>query len=225
MHINNDISTIIPFGAWAGKRCLLIGGGPSLSNFDPNLISNEFTIGINKAFVKFSCTINYGMDYRFYEQLTHVDGKDKEKLSLHEQWVNYKGIKVFLKMDNNSKFDGGVYTIKKLSQKVLRFDLSEGIYPGGNSGFGALMLAVALGATKIGLLGYDFKVDKDCNRTHWHQGYGQKIDHMERVLRNFKAGFEAIAPKIEEHKILVFNLNPNSNLKCFPFAGIEEFLK
>jgi len=214
------LSSIIPYGHWAGGRCLIIGGGPSLSGFNFKSISGEFTIGINKAFISFNPTVNYSMDYRLYEKLTSTNPKYAELVG---KFREYGGVKVFL--DDTMQYRGDVFAVPKLKNKAISYDLDAGIYGGSNSGFGAIMLAIALGFTKIGLLGYDFKVDEQEGKTHWHDGYDQNLESMKRILDGFRCVFEEFAHGIFMQGIDVSNLNPDSGLRCFRFETLNEFLR
>jgi hypothetical protein len=221
-----DITTILPSGSWASKRCLLIGGGPSLEHFDYTIIEKEPIIGINKAFVKFPVTINYGMDARFYDELTYADGRDPKQLILHQQWLNFKGIKSFLRRDEKFNFDCSIYTVKSLPNKAISYDLSMGIWSGNNSGFGALMLAIALGCNRIGMLGYDMKIDESQGKTHWHDGYPhQNTESLVRKLKKFRQDFEEFADAINKEGIIVANLYQESALDCFRKISLKEFMQ
>jgi len=220
-----NISTILPSGVWAGKRCFILCGGPSLEGFDFSQIQSELTIGVNKSFASFSSTICYAMDQRFYDSVTFPNRKDSKSIELHNQWVSYRGIKVFLKHPGKWTFDPSVYVVKDIQKRLLSFDVEAGIFPGNNSGFGALMLAVALGATKIYLLGCDMKVDKERKRTHFHDGYShQRIEKLENVLPKFAEEFVRFSDVIREHGISVVNLNMDSALDCFPKENIRNIL-
>ena len=225
----HNITSILSSGAWEGKRCFLLGGGPSLKDFDYNLIKDELTIGVNKSFIKFSTTINYAMDARFYDMVSYPSKKDIKKNNLHQQWVAYKGIKVFPKRSSKFVFDDSVYVVNSLPGTALSFDLSKGIWLGNNSGFGALMLAICLGCKKVGLLGYDLKVDSKAKKTHWHDGYAnQDVNSFQRKLDRFRVCFEEFSTTIKQQGIEVVNLverSEDSKLTCFLKEDIKTFLE
>lgn len=225
------ITEILSNGSWKGKTCFLIGGGPSLEDFDFRPLKNELTIGVNKSFTRFPTTINFAMDDRLYN-LVSGTGKScvmkAEGEELHQQWLAYKGIKLFVRRSVKSKYDSSVYVIPSLDAKVISFDLSRGIWAGNNSGFGALMLAIALGATRIGLLGYSMKVQGIGKKikTHWHGGYpfGSNPEHFQRKLDKFRMCFEEFASPIAQQGITVVNLNSDSALECFQKEDLKTFL-
>jgi len=219
------IKDILSSTSWKDRRCFIIAGGPSLIDFDFSTIKDELVIGVNKSFIKFPATINYGMDMGFYDKITNSNSTDVRLVQLHQQWLAYRGVKVFL-MRPNFKLDPSVYVVNNIKEKTLSFDFDKGIYGANNSGWGALALAIVLGATKIGLLGYDMKVDNVAKRTHWHKGYiNQRFDSMQSKLDKFKKPFEELAPVIVDAGIKVVNLNKNSGLDCFPKDSLKNFLQ
>jgi len=226
---SKDISEILSSDSWSGRRCIIIGGGPSLQNFNRSIVKNELTIGVNKEFMFSTPTINYSMDYTFFELLNNNQRIDPEEILMRRLWREYKGIKVFLKK-NKGKFSNYVYTINRIRKEIISVDLKDGIYGGNNSGLGAVMLAIALGSRNIGLLGFDMKIVN--GKTHCHGGYkrgnGKPKHDMEstaRILNDFKVRFETVAVLIKQAGVKVFNLNQNSAINCFPKITLQKFLK
>lgn len=220
-----NISTILPSGIWRGKRCFIICGGPSLVGFDFSLIQNEKTIGVNKSFVQYNTTVLYAMDQRMYDSVTYPNRKDTKNVQLHNQWIGYSGIKVFMRDKGSGHFDPTVYVVDSISEQTISLDISKGIYTGNNSGFGAMMLAIALGSTQIFLLGCDMKIDKEKKKTHWHDGYNhQQLKTWDNILPKFIEEFTHSAGSILKQGISVVNLNRFSSLNCFPKADIRDVL-
>lgn len=221
--LGTNISTVLRSGCWEGQTCFILGGGPTLEGFNYQWLEGQKTIGINKTFTTFSATLNYSMDYDFFDlvQFKASDPRAKEH-PLYEAWMAYRGMKVFLHHDEHDRFANGVYYVNEITQKGISFDLERGIFPGNNSGCGALMLAVALGCKKIGLLGYDLKVQG--TKTHWHEGYGYPLKNVVKSLEDFRSVIDEWGPVILSMGIKVFNLSPNSALRSFPRCDIRTFL-
>jgi len=218
------ITDVLPSNSWAGQTCFILGGGPSLEGFDYRQIVGFHTIGINKTFQSFSVEVNYAMDYNFFDlvQYNNVNPRDPE-YKLHQEWLAYSGIKLFIRHDHTYRFCEGIYFVDEITRKEICFDLNVGLYPGNNSGMGALMLAVALGCKRIGLLGYDFKVQG--SKTHWHSGYANQDKKSFVVnLDKFRTCIEEFAPTILEMGIEVVNLSSDSSLQIFPKSSIKTFL-
>ena len=217
-HLKNNLQSDI----WKNKRCFLIGGGPSLIDFNPKLLKNELTIGVNKAFIKFNPTINYSMDPNFQKFLSKEPCS--ALTSVQEQWRNYKGVKVFLKTSSKYIYNKNIFLIQRIRDKrKISYDPNIGIIPGKCSGFGALMLAISLGCKEIYLLGYDLDVQN--NLTHWHEGYkNQTIEKCLHRLKRFKANFNEYSEILRNEGIQIVNLNLDSKLECFPKDSIENIL-
>lgn len=209
---------IITDNIWKNKRCFLIGGGPSLKNFNFNLLKGEKTIAINRAieYTPFA-DIFFSMDYRMYEWLflnKHNKLLDITKKAL----LNYKGVKSWLNT-GGFHFKSDVVEFPLAGISGISSSLQEGLYSGKNSGFAALNLAICLGANPIYLLGYDMTSDKKENNFHSGYGYGNNFDPESKGWIKI---FEENAPIIKQRGIEVINLNPHSNLKCFPFGNIDD---
>lgn len=209
------ISTILADGAWAGHRCFIMGGGPSLRGFDFSQLKGEKIIVINRAFeVCPFADIMFSMDNRFYNWL--VRGQLPGSL---EKFMAFKGLKVWLEVSNNS-YHHGIYYVVGLPTDGIPYSLKAGIYHGNHSGYGALQLALVLGAGPIYLLGYDMK--HQGTATHFHSGYPSR--QGAHTLFSFKSGLERLAPMIRKAGRKVINLNPDSALRCFEFGNIKEIL-
>jgi len=229
---SHDISEVMCNGQWSGKKCFLLGGGPSLKGFDYNFLSGQLTIGINRTFEVFEPTLLYCMDARFYDWVVFGEPGKGVDLERKKRWNSLLSLKVFLGT-KGKKYKEGVVTVRRRTEQTISLDLKKGIYGGTNSGFGALMLAIALGAKEIYLLGYDFKVEE--KDTHWHNGYGWlSKKKQENVLKTYIKIFERFAPTIDRMGIKVINLNPDSALRCFRrespnkvhnLTASEDFLK
>lgn len=203
---------VIADDAWAGHPCFIVGGGPSLSNFNWNLLKGKLTIGINRVYEKMEPTIIYGQDPKFlrwilmgkYGEQTRTKFLDSRALKI---WLNIRGVHL----------PGKVYILKCWKnylegRKAFPFTMKNGIGHGYNSGYGALNLAACLGANPIYLLGYDMKANG--TQTHWHNGHPEKApDH---VPQSFIEHFAPAAKALAKKGISVINLNPDSNLDAFP---------
>lgn len=202
-------ATVISNNIYKGKRCFILGGGPSMANLDFSKLKNEITIGINKACLTYPVTINYSMDRKFYFLM-----QSKE---YNQKWLNSKSIKIQLDHRDVS-FKNDVVVLNRLKEKSLSLDINSGIYPGDNSGWGALNLALCFGCNPVYLLGYDFKVEK--NKTHWHDGYEQDIEALKKRLAKYIRCFEYFSGVLANEGFKIINLNKNSALTCFDMQDI-----
>jgi len=209
---------VLPDGAWTGQPCFIIGGGPSLVGFDfERLRARGRVIAINKAFIyaPFADVVFFMDHASFYGWLKHgMFGPDAIKA-----WDDFNGFRVFLNLRGREVKDA--YSVRSLGKIGLPTSLRNGLYHGSNSGFGAIGLAICMGADPIYLLGYD--LGNKGNVTHFHGGYGRP--QPETSLRSFKQNLETLAGLITKRGWpKVINLNPSSALTAFPFSTIEEVL-
>ncbi len=216
------ITEVLENGAWQGQKCFLLGGGPSIKDVDLSVLSGEKVIGVNKAYLIYpDAEINYAMDVTFYEKITH--SVLPEWTSIRQQWLHYKGMKLFFRTHGAHQFDPTIHYVKSIERKLISKDLHAGIYGGTNSGFGAVSLAIALGCTEIGLLGYDMSIDASEGATHWHEGYSDQDDkELPRKLGVFSDSFAELAPAIKQLGVNVVNLNSFSKLECFPKGSLSD---
>lgn len=197
-------------GFWVGKRCFIVGGGPSLKNFDFVRIRREQTIGINRSFEYVPTDLLYFMDHDFYQQVREQDA-----------WKRFPGVRVAPSQPvTGLKFDETVYLVWRRLSPIVSTRLEDGVYAGTNSGLGAIMLAAAIGCKQIFLLGYDMKTEGD---THWHPGYkNQTASTMDLLFKDYVRDFEVMAPLLAAAEVEIINLNPESGLNCFKKMNIEE---
>lgn len=185
-----------------GETVFIVGGGPSLKNFDFSQLKGKRVIAINRAFefVPFADYL-YWSDISFYE---------KYKEGIHD----FKGKKV-----TNKSYPIRNDIINLENSGKLGLDLNpNSIKHGGNSGYAAINLAYHLGAKTIVLLGYDMQ--KIENESHFHGGYGRKVDNS--LYDNlFLPHFQSLVEPLRDKKVVVYNANINSKLECFTKCDID----
>ena len=126
-----NISTILQYDSFKDEPCFIIGGGPSLADFNFKLIEKQNTIGVNKAFIKYPCTINYGMDLDFYTRISNPGKSNRKRYEIWKKWQEYKGIKVFLGTSSNHyKYGDDVYTVKLGGCRRLSYNRRRVLYDG-----------------------------------------------------------------------------------------------
>lgn len=207
-----SITCVKTLSAYRNKCCFIIGGGASLRTFDFSLLHDKIVVGINKSFLRVTHGILYLSDVNLYESI-HVDQ------DLLAAWNAFAGTRVLMAPQIDGFFAEDVYLVKRRQDIGISSSLDEGIYPGNNSGFGALMLACALGLNPIYLLGYDMRC---VQRTHWHDGYdGQSVETQREKLPKFVAPFVRVAPALHSVGVRVINLSAASALPCFPKKDIS----
>jgi hypothetical protein len=207
----------MPDGAWKDERCFIVGGGPSLTGFNWDVLKGAGRIiAVNRAVeVVPWADIMFSMDSRLYEW--YHERRNLLKQESLDAYDEFQGMKVWLD-SHHHQFKPDVYLVNWLGRSGVSLSLKKGIYSGGNSGYSAMMLAVALGCSPIILLGFD--MGHDSGRTHFHDGY--PMGSCNPSSRTWTECFNEAAPKIKAAGIQVINANPYSNIRCFPFGNIIE---
>jgi len=219
---HKKITDVFPSSAWQGKRCFIIGGGESIKGIDFNRLKGEHVIGVNRSFEFVDTEILFLMDIKFHDEVTKGTLNEYTKKDVKKKWDEFKGVKVLLCPVSPYPLDSTIHMVRRIERKYVSLDISEGVYGGSNSGFGALMLAIAMGANPIYLLGYDLRVE---HFTHWHSGYPKQTyyEQKEKTIR-FRDGFMEFSKTIKSLGFNVVNLFRDSGINCFEFDDIDAVL-
>ncbi len=209
-------SNTLEDGAWKGQRCFIIGGGPSLKGFDFSKLKGELVIGINRAYEKADCTIIFSLDSRYYMWIV----RGKLGAEAKKKFEDFKGYKVWLNSASFIPCPEDIHLFNCIGGgRAFSWSLKNGLAGGCNSGYGAVNLAVCLGANPIYLLGFDMKGDGK-KQAWWHDGYPAK--QPDSVYKKFIERFNNIAPELKTKGLQIINLNPDSALRCFEFGKFED---
>ena len=210
-------SDYVKNGVWKGRRCFIIGGGPSIKDVDLSMLTGELTIGVNRAYELLSPSILFGVDGQMWGWVEQgLCGADSKK-----KFNEYKGYKVWMAL--NRAFPPDFYLINVDDGSGYKIGSTKRLAFKNNSGYGAINLAAALGANPIYLLGFDMRGDKQGKQKWWHEGY--PIDYGEDVYTGYVRELGKFAPVLKEAGIQIVNLNPKSTLKCFEFGDYRNVVR
>lgn len=192
-----------------------IGGGESLKGFDFNRLDKYNTIGCNHVGFQYKELKNLVfLDEKFYKK--NKDNIDKFKGHIY---CHIRAVPEGFKLDN--------MTLIETHYKEPFYNL-DNIYLGGISGLTALDIACynAYINEEIYLLGYDlygghFYQDKIPEEDKDMSVWEEPIVDVSRWVSKF-ALFEKYAKKYGSK---IVNCNPESRIRCFEFADIDEVLK
>lgn len=211
------------------KEIFIVGGGPSLKDYDFKQLRGKETIAVNKAvFDLEKPTYFITMDYTFIQRygrwmlqqsrknLTNIFVANLEKLHLKDD-----GTMVDLRI--NLVYNLSFFHITIKSYYAQRMGLKfEDFRHGECSGYCALQFAIIMGYSPIYLLG----IDLTCRGvTHYHGGYGEdwkKFNHkLKRYYEYFKFGLKDIKKK--QPDIEIYSCSKTSRLNhIVPYKPFEE---
>jgi hypothetical protein len=210
---------------WAGATCAIIGGGPSIT---PDQLADLKrlrdacgwrVIAVNTAYL----AANYAEICYFADSKWWRWHKDREEFKA------FQGLKVSIQQTGDEIDDDSVHMLRNAAgvpHDGANFGDSQagGLSPwpnalrtGLNGGYQALGLAIALGATRIVLLGYDMKFT--AGKSHFHGGHPDKLQDDGVYRTQYAKFFELL--KLPPG-VTVLNASPDSLLKCFPKVNLKE---
>jgi len=218
------------------ETCYIIGGGPSLTDFDWSLIDTDkkFVIAINRSYeVLPRAKIIYFTDPDFWERHKvamrkhgglmlrgglHVDVWYNSELRQQIQPMNRSNPQ-YATLCDDSINGHDMYEFHLTGYES--FDERWGyLRHGKNSAYAAMNLAIAhFKFKKVYLLGLDMGW-KD-GVTHWHDGH-ERIDpeNIYKVMRN---AYASSVPMVRKYKADVVNVNTHNTLPMFKFMDLETF--
>jgi hypothetical protein len=222
---------------YRGSSCFLISGGPSFSKIDKSKLNNPgfITWGINNSVKSFRPNLWTCVDDPTHFMLSIWKDPKIQKIvpfSATNKFifdnVNWKmtNIKVgecpnVLFYRRNEYFDAN----KFLFEDTVNWGNHTQIGGGRSVLLATLRLMFFVGIRRVFLLGVDFKMDEQ-NTYHFDQGRtkasveGNNATYLKLIER-----FAELKPVFDKFGFEVYNCNPESNLKVFPFMDYEEAIK
>ena len=192
---------------WEGETAYILGGGPSLINFDFKKLLGSKVIAINKGIYSYpAADVLYWTDNRFYTWYKN----DIDNLSCLKYTIK-----------TGVQYTNDINILRKGATHGLE-EPKDTLAHGNNSGYAAINLAYHLGAKRIILLGFDMA--NDGKLTHFHDGYPTKGTGNNVYHDKFLPGFKSLAACLKERGITVLNASPYSKLQDFTKISLEAAL-
>lgn len=205
-------------GVHKGKRCFIIGNGPSLNHIDLKLMANEFTFGVNAIYTNYE---NMGFYPSFYvvEDIFVAEDRAHEINEYHQSrkfYGNY--LRYCLKPDAdtywlNVKLYGRYKGFPKFSENASRM-----VFAGGTVSYICMQLAFYMGFEEVYLVGFDhsYTIPKEAltkgtsitstgddpnhfNKDYFGKGkrwHDPKVDRMEEAYKRAREHYENNGRKI-----------------------------
>lgn len=219
---------------YAGKRCFVLGNGPSLNDIDFSLLRNEYTFGANGIYLAYSRT-KCPMSFFTIEDELFARNRGNE---VKEQTANIfcffpLRLYPFFKHINKAIFLD--YAPPTQTKRPFSLDASEKVHSGYTVVYLNLQLAWYLGFEEVYLLGVDLSYksqdqSKELLKTadgksnhHFIRDYHKKghlvwqpdVEQMEVSLRKAKTVFENSGRKI-------FSASKRGNRKILQEIGFSS---
>jgi hypothetical protein len=132
-----------------GKRCFLIGNGPSLKQTDLSLLKDEFTIGTNRIYLAFP-DLEFSTKYYLSVNDLVIEQCAGEIQSLTmPRFISWRARR-WIQPQENLYFIHTTYTGEKFAT-----DIRERVWEGGTVTYTAMQVAYYLGFEQVILVGVD----------------------------------------------------------------------
>lgn len=195
---------------FAGRTAFLLGGGPSLDPCEVALLRGRPTIAINAAAALAPGAVLFFRDLDWF--LRHrptVEGWAGLAITTNRCATAYpKLTRVVTTHGSDFPAPGS----QQGGYPVIRY--------GRSSGHLAVSLAIAMGARRVVLLGYDCRFVG--GRSHFHDDYGAPIELVYRT--DFLPAWRGWGAAAERAGVEVLNATAGSAIAEFPFRPLQELL-
>ncbi len=214
---------------YAGKRCFLIGNGPSLTPEDLEKLyqNKELSFACNRIYLIYDKT-NWRPDFYFL-----IDGYTYEH---NKGWIKRKGQISFVKDYIGIEADITDDNVFLLRNRDFRFypdfppfseDITKTFYGGRTTMYQMLQAAAYMGFKKIYLLGVDFSWGEDGRGAHFDENYGNKDTYVIASKHKNELEHAYIAAKrfAETHNIKIYNATRGGHLEVFERVDFDDIFK
>jgi len=219
-----------------GKRCFVMGNGPSLMKSDLTLLKNEITIGSNGLFLIFD---EMGFKPTF---LTVEDGLVAEDRA--EELNKLKGtqklfpldLSQWLKHDDETTYINFIRGFRK--KPKFTTNLAKKAYWGGTVSYLNLQLAYYIGCKEIYMIGFDHnyniidKIEKNVivsqrsDENHFHPNYfGPGYRWHDPMVWRMELAYTVALKFFQEQNIKIYNATAGGNLEVFERRNFDSIFE
>lgn len=196
-----------PFGfvsASPTSDVYLVGGGPSLSGFNLNVLSKRTVICVNDGVLKLPWA--YAV---VSADIPWMQEREKEIASFR----GHKYLVATYPRRHNATW------LLKVRGPGLS-GLPTEVNLGGSSGYAALNVAFLAGAKTIHLLGYDYYQPG----SHWYGRYPWSNSADEKLWQKWAEAYTTTLPQLNAAGVTVYNYSLNSRVTAFPKRSLAEIV-
>lgn len=233
-----------------GRRCFILGNGPSLGNTNLSLLKDEITIGSNGIFLKFD-EIGFSTTYFTMEDAEQVEDREQQLetvkgptriFALYNSYcIPERDDTIFANVERCSHGSGSQGKRFKDIYPQFSLDFASVVYLGATITYINIQLAYYLGCDPIYLIGLDHNYGEALNK--YSPG---KIDITDDVLKeldnaHFIPGYHSVGgrfgvPYVEQQEMAyahayytlqaqgrnIFNASTATKLTIFPTVNYED---
>ncbi len=223
---------------YEGKRCFIIGNGPSLTIEDLNLLKDEYTFASNK--------ILYLLDKTEWRPTFYCceDPEAVEMIAdeLEKYEISYKFLNVYSKKDFNDEnvrffLSYTPYTLRRekipFESVYISEDISCYLTAGATVTFTSIQFAIFMGFKEIYLLGCDHNYAATINRkgeikhNNAVRNYARGIPDWGKSVQNVEVteyAYKVAREYCDSHNIKIFNATRGGKLEIFKRADLDKII-
>lgn len=190
---------------YKGKRCFVIGTGPSLTAEDLNAIANEYTFASNSIFRYFD-KMDWRPDFYGVCDRTYYRANKEGIDSVIVKKQKFFPLDFAFHFGFNKEFRYFLRTYYTSATPAFKVNPLRAFQEGGTVTYHLLQLAVMMGFTEIYLLGIDFN-------------YSLHKDNKGNIIRNDNVKDYAFNDKAANYTI------PNLEASYYAYCAAEEYCK
>lgn|GEM_PF-395563 len=230
----NDYWTPEPL--FKGETVFCVASGPSLTQEIADTLKGRRVIVVNS-----SCKSAPWADVLYFTDSGWYDGEFEDGSKRKDFVVNFAGFAVSMSRLACRELNAPGMPLANGRPRILRVKGigappfpprvngkpafpplgSPGVQQGRNSGNTAVAVAVAMGAKRVCLVGYDCRVV--AGREHFHSEYKGPRD-LSLYDNEFRVAFDGWNEAAINSGVEILNCTPGSAITEFPFADLDEVL-
>lgn len=216
-----------------GKRCFIIGNGPSLDISDLEKLVDEDTFATNEIYRIFPKTTWRPTYYLVKDRYSKTDGKDIDHLDVKHIFVGDYYLRYH---EVNRKDIICLHEHYTLNEREIPFstDLKKCFYSSSTVTYGLMQIAAYMGYSEVYLLGldhnYSFEFDKKGNviNTGTSKAHFFKDEVPEDIIANtygMTRAYESFKKYASEHGIVVKNATRGGKLEVFERIDFDSLVQ
>lgn len=225
-------------GIHAGRRCFIIGNGPSLKISDLDRLKDEITFAANKIYLAFDSTDWRPTYYAVTDDMVAQQNFDEiNQLTGFVKFFPYQAITRWSTAFKDALFFRYSYYQNRFPEPPqFSYDITYRVYAGRTVIYPLIQVAAFMGIREIYLLGIDFYfsmpsekngrilfADSNCN--HFHPDYRKpgeiwidpKLNHQEKAFAAAEAALRQLGGKL-------CNATRGGKLEVLPRVDLDELI-
>ena len=214
-------------GMYKGRRCFIVGNGPSLTANDLTKIyyNNDLSIACNRIDKVYSETKWRPSYYMVIDQMVFENVKGNLPKEIPIILRDMPSVYEVVDRENVLLLRTNLYD--KSEKKYFSEDMSEGVCSGGTSTFTMLQIMAYMGCQELILLGVDFSWGEDGRNAHFFSHNDSKVIDLytsECIKKKEYVydSYQVANQYAKEHGITIYNATRGGKLDIFPRVDFDS---